>query len=90
MNTGLNTPIKETGFSKSMGELNNQIDQLLDRVNCLGNRLELFLNQQQPCNPSGAEKPMSKPRAITEIDSCSTKVVGIRSIVDDLIARLEL
>ena len=91
MNRVAGGPSKETGFNLSMTDLNSQIGQLKDRIECLGNRLNPVLAPDQPIDPS-AKVPTAamKAPALMEIDSATERICNLRKIIDDFIQRLEI
>lgn len=83
--------VKQTGWSTAMGNLENNIAQLKDRLECLANRIEPMLSPEQPTNAKNLGQPTCpKAKALIEIDNASDKINTIRIIIDELISRIEL
>jgi len=64
---GATQAVKETGWSVSMGNLFNEIEELKNRIGILATRVEPFLNMtgEQQKNPSAPRPP--KPKALEEM-----------------------
>ena len=87
---GCSQPVKETGFSRVMSELNNEYEQLEERTSILLGRIEKFMLQNSPETQKENCVREAMPPAIQEIENVSQKLAGLRATVDNVISRLEV
>ena len=87
---GCNQPVKEVGFSRVMGEVNNEYDQLADRVGLLINRVDKFMLNDIPENTKECCEKEALPLALQEIRSVALRMANLRGIVNNALARLEV
>jgi hypothetical protein len=93
MRTGVGTEaVKQTGWSVAICDLNSQIEELKERIEVLAGRIEPLFCPEQPT--SGADKVGQpnppKAKAIMEIDSATYRVMEIKTIINEMIQRIEI
>ena len=82
---------KETGWSKAIKELSNQIDRLRERVGVLSNRLEPLFCPEQSAKPESPTSPAPlKASAIIEIDSASFRIKELREMINEMLQKIEI
>lgn len=87
---GTNLPVKETGFSRAIGNLNNEVDQLKDNLGVLAQRIEPLFSSEIAAQKTQNLPMPPKAKAILDIDEVSNRITELRCAISEMLQRLEI